>query len=80
MSPQDVKTNQPSAMPANATIYLIRHAEKPPSGKGLSPAGQARANAYVQYFQNLTDPEGKKIKWYHTANVIWMLIKYRFVS
>jgi len=24
--------------------------------------------------------EGKKIKWYHTANVIWMLIKYRFVS
>jgi len=63
MSPQDVKTNQPSAMPANATIYLIRHAEKPPSGKGLSPAGQARANAYVQYFQNLTDPEGKKIKW-----------------
>ena len=24
--------------------------------------------------------EGKKIKWYHTANVVWMLIKYRFVS
>ena len=24
--------------------------------------------------------EGKKIKWYHTANVIWMLLKYRFVS
>ena len=24
--------------------------------------------------------EGKKIRWYHTANVIWMLVKYRFVS
>ena len=24
--------------------------------------------------------EGKKIKWYHTAKVVWMLLKYRFVS
>ncbi|HVZ22563.1 MAG TPA: glycosyltransferase family 2 protein [Vicinamibacterales bacterium] len=23
--------------------------------------------------------EGKKIKWYHTANVVWNLVKYRFV-
>ncbi len=50
-------------MPANATIYLIRHAEKPDSGKGLSPAGEARAKAYVQYFQNMTDPAGKPIHW-----------------
>jgi hypothetical protein len=63
MTPQSSQTAQPSAMPANATIYLIRHAEKPDSGPGLSPAGQARANAYVQYFQNLTDPQGKKIQW-----------------
>jgi hypothetical protein len=50
-------------MPGDATIYLIRHAEKPPLGKGLSPAGQARANAYVNYFQNLQDPQGKTIQW-----------------
>jgi hypothetical protein len=50
-------------MPANATIYLVRHAEKPPSGTGLSAAGQARVDAYVNYFQNLADPSGKTIKW-----------------
>jgi hypothetical protein len=52
-------------MPANATIYLIRHAEKPEepeSGTGLSPAGQARADAYVHYFQNLVHG-GQKIRW-----------------
>lgn len=39
---------------ANSTILLIRHAEKPDSGSGLSPAGQARAEAYVEYFKNYT--------------------------
>ncbi|HEX2081072.1 MAG TPA: hypothetical protein VHG08_25445 [Longimicrobium sp.] len=39
-------------MPSNANVLLIRHAEKPDSGTGLSPAGQARAQAYVAYFQN----------------------------
>lgn len=39
-------------MPASANILLVRHAEKPDSGTGLSPAGQARAQAYVAYFQN----------------------------
>jgi hypothetical protein len=52
-----------ASMPANLTIYLVRHAEKPPSGSGLSAAGEARANAYVKYFQNVTDPSGKTMKW-----------------
>ena len=34
----------------NATVLLIRHAEKPESGPDLSPAGVARADAYVKYF------------------------------
>ncbi len=36
---------------SNATLLIIRHAEKPASGSGLSPEGQARAEAYVRYFQ-----------------------------
>ena len=63
MLPQGVHPPQASPMPANATIYLIRHAEKPDSGPGLSPAGQARAQAYVHYLQNQTDPQGKPIRW-----------------
>jgi hypothetical protein len=54
-----------SAMPASATIFMIRHGEKPDSGTGLSPAGQQRADAYVKYFQSLKDPAGKVIKWDH---------------
>lgn len=44
---------------ANATIYLIRHAEKPtdPSDPNLSAQGSARASAYVDYFK--TDPLSK---------------------
>ena len=62
--PQTFGTIQATAvMPANLSIYLVRHAEKPPSGTGLSAAGEARANAYVNYFQNVTDPLGKTIKW-----------------
>ena len=38
----------------NAVILVIRHAEKPDSGDGLSPAGQERAKAYVDYFKNFT--------------------------
>jgi broad specificity phosphatase PhoE len=34
------------------TILIIRHAEKPDDGSGLSPEGQARANAYVNYFKS----------------------------
>jgi hypothetical protein len=48
----------PSAKPASelhdTDILIIRHAEKPDSGPGLSPAGQARADAYVRYFKTLS--------------------------
>jgi hypothetical protein len=37
----------------NATILIIRHAEKPDEGVTLSPDGTLRAQAYVKYFQAL---------------------------
>ncbi len=40
--------------PRNATVLLIRHAEKSESGEGLSPAGEDRARAYIKFFQDLT--------------------------
>jgi hypothetical protein len=36
----------------DVTILIIRHAEKPDSGQSLSPAGQKRAEAYIQYFKS----------------------------
>lgn len=36
----------------NAVVLIIRHAEKPDTGFELSPAGQKRAEAYVDYFKN----------------------------
>jgi hypothetical protein len=36
----------------DATILIIRHAEKPELGPDLSSEGQRRAEAYVQYFSN----------------------------
>jgi hypothetical protein len=48
-------------MLTNSTVLLVRHDEKNgdpcedgDGDPGLSPAGQARAAAYVQYFENLT--------------------------
>ena len=38
---------------SNATILIIRHAEKPKDGEGLAPAGEKRAQAYVNYFPGL---------------------------
>jgi hypothetical protein len=38
----------------NAVILIIRHAEKPDEGYGLSADGEARAKAYVSYFKNFT--------------------------
>jgi hypothetical protein len=38
----------------DAVILIIRHAEKPGEGRELSPAGELRAAAYVQYFTNYT--------------------------
>ncbi|MEP6810101.1 MAG: flagellar basal body-associated protein FliL [Chthoniobacterales bacterium] len=37
----------------NATVLIIRHAEKPDIGKDLSPAGVKRAQAYPAFFQAL---------------------------
>jgi hypothetical protein len=38
---------------ADATILIIRHAEKPANGTELASAGEARAQAYVNNFQHL---------------------------
>jgi hypothetical protein len=39
---------------ADTTIMIIRHAEKPESGPGLTPEGEARARAYVGYFEHFS--------------------------
>jgi hypothetical protein len=36
----------------DATILIIRHAEKPAFGPELAPEGERRAEAYVQYFSD----------------------------
>lgn len=45
----------------DATVLIIRHAEKPENGSGLTPAGEERAKAYVNYFKNLT-LDGQPVK------------------
>jgi hypothetical protein len=45
----------------NAVILVIRHAEKTGNDMGLSPEGQARANAYADYFKNFK-VEGRPLK------------------
>jgi broad specificity phosphatase PhoE len=40
--------------PKNAVLLIIRHAENPASGRGLSPTGERRAKAYKDYFLNFT--------------------------
>jgi len=49
---------------SNATILIIRHAEKPAVGNTLTPAGAARAQAYVGYFQHL-QLDGQPVKLDH---------------
>ena len=38
---------------SDATIFVIRHAEKPKDGTGLTPEGEKRALAYADYFPSL---------------------------
>ena len=38
--------------PKNAVVLIIRHAEDPSDGHGLSPRGKQRAEAYKNYFLN----------------------------
>ena len=38
---------------SNAIVLIIRHAEKPETGSGLSAEGEARARACVNYFSDL---------------------------
>jgi len=38
--------------PKNSVVLIIRHAENPADGHGLSPRGEERAKAYANYFQN----------------------------
>ncbi len=52
-APAPAVTNQFPAL-KNAVVLIIRHAEKPESGSGLTPAGEQRAAAYVDYFKHLT--------------------------
>ena len=53
--------NRPGDGLKDAVILVIRHAEKTTDDTGLSPAGQARALAYADYFKNFT-VEGKSLK------------------
>jgi len=39
---------------SDAIVLVIRHAEKTENGPGLSPVGQKRAKAYVQYFKDFS--------------------------
>ncbi len=36
---------------ANNTVLIVRHAEKPESGTGLTPLGETRAQLYAKYFK-----------------------------
>lgn len=36
---------------ANNTVLIVRHSEKPVTGTGLTPQGEARAQLYAKYFR-----------------------------
>jgi hypothetical protein len=46
---------QPQNNLANNTVLIIRHAEKPETGNGLTPQGEERASLYAKYFQPFQD-------------------------
>jgi hypothetical protein len=45
---------------ANNTVLIVRHAEKPENGIGLTPMGEARAQLYAKYFEPF-DKQGLSI-------------------
>ena len=49
---------------SNEVILVIRHAEKPETGDGLTEAGEKRAKAYVDYFKHY-QVDGKPLKLDH---------------
>jgi hypothetical protein len=40
--------------PKGSVVLIIRHAENPQTGHGLSPRGEQRAEAYKNYFKNFS--------------------------
>jgi hypothetical protein len=44
------KAAKPNHGLRDVTVLIVRHAEKPPQGNGLSPQGEQRALAYATYF------------------------------
>jgi len=56
--------DQPCEALKNATILVIRHAEKPEDGLELTPAGEARARAYAGYFAGFK-VDGQPVKLDH---------------
>ena len=68
MSEPDVSSvppPQPGSMPPDATIFMVRHAEKPDKGDGLSLAGEQRADAYRSFLTAQRNPGGELITWQH---------------
>jgi hypothetical protein len=61
--PAVIGQKSPDHMPANLTIFIVRHAEKPAQGDDLAPEGVARAQAYVKYFQEQVKYDGQPIQW-----------------
>jgi hypothetical protein len=61
--PAVIGQKSPDHMPANLTIFIVRHAEKPAQGDNLAPEGVARAQAYVKYFQEQVKYDGQPIRW-----------------
>src|SRR5262249_25641347 len=57
---KSTQAENPAAL-SNVTVLIIRHAEEPSKGDGLSSRGTARAQGYVEYFKNFTI-DGKPLK------------------
>jgi len=47
--------------PKNALVLIIRHAENPDTGRGLSPRGHQRAEAYKDFFLNFSVDSKKAV-------------------